>query len=321
MKTSIKTDQPTPVSSNLQVWMRQHPLFSFFFLAYTISWLLSIPDILAEWGVLPKSLFVIFFTIKSFGPALAAYIMVRIMNGNEGWQALRRSMTQWRAGWEWYVFILLGIPAVFTLGILVLPGALASFQGLPPHLLITYLILPGALASFQGLPPHFLITYLISFILIFFGGGPLGEEPGWRGFALPRLQTRYGAFRATLLLGILWTFWHLPDFLTSAQHGGPAAGLKPFITNLPLFTLMVVALAFIFTWVFNHTQGSVFMALLLHASINTFGILQSPAIFSAPIVTNTDLPFMLPTVTLAILIIILTGGRLGYHPEQGQVQN
>jgi uncharacterized protein len=297
MNTSMNSSRSTPTSRNLQQWVQLHPLFSFFFMAYAISWVISIPVILSEWHILPKTAFTFnfFFIIKSFGPALAAYIMIRIMEGKEGWHNLRSRIRLLRVGWRWYVFILLGIPAVLLLGILVLPGALASFQ---------------------GFPPNFLVGYLISFILIFFGGGPLGEEPGWRGFALPRMQFRYGSLRATLLLGVLWTFWHLPDFLTSAQGGGPGVGLSTFYTRLPIFSLMVMALAIIFTWVFNHTQGSLFISILLHASINTFGTVQP--LFSAPSVISTDLPFLIGFGVPAILILILTRGQLGYQPENGQ---
>jgi membrane protease YdiL (CAAX protease family) len=277
--------------------MSRHVLISFFLLAYAISWLLSLPVILSEWHILPKNMltFYFFFTIKSFGPFLAAYIMNRIMEGKEGWLRLRSRFKLWNVGWKWYAFVLLGVPALMLLGISVLPGALSSFQ---------------------GFPPHFVIAYLITFILIFFAGGPLGEEPGWRGFALPRMQARYGALRGTLLLGILWTFWHLPDFLTSAQKGGPGTGLYPFYAGLPVFFLEVMALAIIFTWVFNHTQGSLFIALVLHASYNAFGVV--PPLFAAPSVTGTDLPFVIATVVPAILIIVLTRGRLGYQTNREQ---
>jgi membrane protease YdiL (CAAX protease family) len=243
--------------------MRRYPLVSFFLMAYAFSWILSIPAVLSAWGILPAATFVVFFTIKSFGPFMAAYIMTSVIEGREGVLRLRRSLRQVRAGWPWYAFILVGVPALLFLGIA---------------------ILPGALASFQGIPPHFLAIYLVTFVLIFFGGGPLGEEPGWRGFALPRMQPRYGPLWGTLLLGALWAFWHLPDFLTVAQRGGPGTNFTRLaIINFPVFFVMVMAMAVIFTWVFNHTGGSVFIAILLHASINAFGTVV--ALFSARIVT------------------------------------
>jgi uncharacterized protein len=295
MEASKISDQPTSGMKSLQEGMRQHPLVSFFVMAYAISWILSIPAILMQWGILSNnSLFTIFFTIKSFGPFLAAYVMIRLLEGQAGVRRWRQSIRQVRAGWRWFVFILLGIPALMLLGIVVLPGALASFQ---------------------GFPPHFLVTYLVSFVLIFFGGGPLGEEPGWRGFALPRLQPRYGALRGTLLLGVLWTFWHLPDFLTSAQRGGPGTNMAGLLTiNFPIFFLMVMSLAVIFTWVFNHNHASLFIVILLHTSINTFGLLQP--LFSASSVTSTDLFACIGALVPALLILILTRGRLGYQPGQ-----
>ncbi len=295
METTNKYSQPTTAPRDLQQVMKQHPLVSFFILAYAISWILSIPVILTEWGILQNEMiFTIFFTIKSFGPFLAAYIMIRMLEGKGGVRIWWGRIKQGRVGWQWYAITLLGFPAFGLLGIMVLPGALASFQ---------------------GLPQHFLMTYLVSFILIAFAGGPLGEEPGWRGFALPRIQARYGALVGTLILSVLWTFWHLPDFLTSAERGGPGANLTTLLTvNLPIFLLMVMSLAVIFSWVFNRTKGSVFIAILLHTSLNTFGIVQP--FFTAPSMVKTDLFMCIAAVTWAALILIFTRGRLGYLSGQ-----
>ena len=221
--------------------------------------------------------------------------MFRVVEGEEGWLDLRKRLKQVRVNWKWYAFILLGIPAMMLLGILVLPGALISFQ---------------------GFPQYFLVRYPILLVAIFFGGGPLGEEIGWRGFALPRMQSCFGPLKATLLLGVLWTFWHFPEFFSSAQLGGPSAGLTPFYIHLPIFLVMVTAIAIIMTWVFNHTGGSVFIAVLLHASFDTFGSTVQP-LFSVSIVSGTNIPFALAMVVLAIPILVLTRGQLGYQSSQG----
>jgi membrane protease YdiL (CAAX protease family) len=298
MNTSNASAQSISVSKSLQQWMRQHPLFSFFLMAYAFTWIILIPYVLAEWSLLPKATFyILFFILHTFGPTLSAYIMFRITEGKQGWLNLRSRIKQVRAGWQWYVFILLGIPALILIGILVLPGALVSFQ---------------------GLPQFFLVKYPFLFVLVFFGGGPLGEEIGWRGFALPRMQSRYGPLKATLLLGVLWTFWHLEDFLTSAQLGGPGTGFSAFTFHLPVFFLMVMALNIIVTWVFNNTRGSVFIAILLHASFDTFGSTVQP-LFSAPIISRTNLSFVIGFAVLAILLLVLTRGRLGHQPGQEQL--
>jgi membrane protease YdiL (CAAX protease family) len=291
------TTQEADTSGGLRRLMRKRPLLFFFLIAYAFSWVLSIPAVLSTWGILPPSALAVFFIIKSFGPYVAASVVTRAIDGREGMLRLRRSVRQVRVDRRWYVLILIGIPAVMLVGL----G-----------------MLPGALASFQGLPPKFLATYAVTFILIFFGGGPLGEEPGWRGFALPRMQPLFGPLWATLLLGVAWAFWHLPDFLMTAQRGGPGADYASlFAVNFPIFLVMVLAMSVIFTWVFNRTRGSVFIAILLHTSINAFG--TAAALFSAPIVTGTDLFVCVAFVVPALLIIGLTRGRLGYETGRARL--
>jgi membrane protease YdiL (CAAX protease family) len=278
--------------------MARHPLFAFFCMAYAFSWIMTIPAILAEWGFLPASLFNIFFLIKAFaGPFLAGVIMVNLTEGKAGLARFWRRFVQVRAGWQLYLLILLGIPALFLLGIIVQPGTLARFQGFP-----------------HNSPAYYLIYYLITFVITFFFGGPLAEEPGWRGFALPRMQPLYGPLKGALLLGVVWAFWHLPDFLTRAQGGGPGTGWGAFFTNLPIFVVMVVAISIVMTWVFNHSGGSLFIMILLHASINTAGIL--PELFPAaniPIMTMSNLAMLMAVAVPALLIAILTRGHLGYR--------
>lgn len=288
-------DEARPAPTGLRAALRRRPLFSFFFMAFAFSWITLLPFILSEWGILPPGdIWKVFFVLNPFtGPTLAAFIMVRITEGKDGWRTMRRRIRQTRVGWKSYLFILLGVPAVLLLGILALPGAAASFT---------------------GVTPSFLAKYPILFVLVFFGGGPLGEEIGWRGFALPRLQSRFGALRASLILGLVWTCWHLPHFLTSAQRGGPGSALSILYVNLPIFFVMVMSLTVIFTWTFNRTRGSVFIAILLHTSVNAFGT-AIVALFPARIVNGTDLPFALSFAILAMAIIVLSRGSLGYKPD------
>jgi uncharacterized protein len=154
--------------------------------------------------------------------------------------------------------------------------------------------------------------------VVFFMGGPLAEEPGWRGFALPRLQRRYGPLQGTLLLGVLWACWHLPHFLTPAQHGGPGTGFATFAANFPIFVLLATALAIIFTWVFNHTEGSLLIAILMHTSVNANLL---PVLFPAPLVTKIDLFAVIGFAVPALLIVILTRGGLGYQLDQKQIES
>jgi membrane protease YdiL (CAAX protease family) len=150
--------------------MRRHPLFFFFFISYAGSWIVMMPYVLSVWGILPGD-YSILYIIKPFvGPMLAAIIMTGITEGKSGLLHLRDRLKQRSAGRQWYIFILLGIPILTLIGIIVQPGLLASFKGVTPVLLVTY-------------PAYFFIVFF---------GVALPEEIGWRGFALPRMQPRYG---------------------------------------------------------------------------------------------------------------------------------
>jgi membrane protease YdiL (CAAX protease family) len=120
-----------------------------------------------------------------------------------------------------------------------------------------------------GNPPRGLEAGLTwgAYAVILMGGwltGPLAEESGWRGFALPRLQARMSALNASLLLGLLWAFWHLPQYLTGGVQTG---GMMPFFIFVPV----TVVLTILFTWVFNNTRGSLVATTLMHFSYNFSG--------------------------------------------------
>ena len=293
MQTFIEPDQSSLSDKTIKNLMRQHPLFFFFLVAYAFSWILSIPFILSEWGILHGD-FKIVFALKSFGPFVSAIILTRVIEGRVGVIRLRQRIKQTNAGLKWYLIILLGIPTAIMLGIIIQPGAMAGFKGLQPLLIVSY---PLTLAA------------------VFFGGGPLGEEPGWRGFALPRMQKRCGPLWGTLLLSVFWTCWHLPDFLTSAQGGGPGMGFSTFLITFPSFLVLIAALSIILTWIFNRTKGSIFISALAHASVNTPQVVLIP-LFPTVGITSLNLAALIGLGIPAVLIIILTRGRLGYHPDE-----
>ncbi len=275
--------------------MRKHPLFFFFFMSYAFSWIISIPYVLSVWGIL-KGDYTIAFILKPFvGPTLAAIIMTVITEGKAGLLRLRDRLKQRRVGWQWYLFVLQGIPTLLLLGIIIQPGTLASFQGLTPVILVSY-------------PAYFAVVFF---------GVAMPEEIGWRGFALPRMQPRYGPLWGTLLLGVLWDFWHLLYFLTPDHGGGPGISFATFLTNFSIFFVMVVAIAIIFTWVFNHTRESIFISNLAYAAIDTPQLVWIP-LFLAVNETSMDLAFLIGFGVPALLIVILTRGRLGYQPSQEQ---
>src|SRR4029453_396270 len=203
--------------------VRRHPLVAFFVLAYVLTWWI--------YPLLKFSPLLSLFGL--FGPALAAIIMAAVTGGKAGVKALLSRVVLWRVGLPWYV-IALGLPTVLsiaTAGLSYLFGASKSMQ-------------VGALTVLE----------LVLFVLV------VGEEVGWRGYALPLLLEKRSAVTASLILGVLWGLWHLPTFVVP---GTPQYGLP-----LAAFVLLTIEYSILMTWVFLHTLGSVLIATLFHGAIN-----------------------------------------------------
>jgi membrane protease YdiL (CAAX protease family) len=213
--------------SRLSSVVKRHPLIAFFLLAYALTWWASI-----VYAFYPNP-----FPVFPYGPFLAAIIVLGLTTGKSGIKQLLRRIVLWRVGLRWYA-IALFLPIVLA----VVAVYLNVLLGAPAPTL-------GELGSWPGLLIVFPLTLLI--------GGPLGEEPGWRGYALPRLQTGRSALAASLILGALIALWHLPLLLTS-EEPVPAAAFFPEI----------IAGMIVISWVYNNTQGSVLLAVLIHTSHN-----------------------------------------------------
>jgi membrane protease YdiL (CAAX protease family) len=146
-------------------------------------------------------------------------------------------------------------------------------------------------------------------------GGPLFEEPGWSGFALPRLQRVHSPLVGGFILGSLWALWHLPGFLIPSQAltDIPPRGT---VLDFVVFALALIALRLVIQWVFNNTKGSVLMAILVHASWNTFYSAALIQLFPAPSVLGSYLNLTIAAGVLALAIIVMTRGRLGCRQEE-----
>jgi membrane protease YdiL (CAAX protease family) len=263
--------------------LNHYPLTAFFTLAYIGSWIVWLPMLLAGKNMIPLLILGPFA-----GPTLAAFVLTAATSGKAGGRALLGRYGQWRFGWPWYLAALAGAPLVLMLSVAALYGAAA----LPPL---------GEQSSAIG------VAYAISLVVNLLIGGILGEEPGWRGFALPRLQARYGALTGSVVLGVLWSLWHIPLILVP--------GGATWTGSLALFAVLGIALTLIHTWVYNGTRASLLAVMLLHASINTSTRLILPNI---PGLSRDDGNLTLVVVysAVALLIIVLTKGGMAATPAQ-----
>lgn len=275
--------------------VRRHPLTSFFVLAFGISWLAWLPYVLSSSGlalvdldipaVLGTTQLLGVLPGAYLGPLTAALVVTAVADGRPGLRAWGRRLVNWRVGWRWYVTVLAGVPAV---------------------IMATTLLLPGASSGMQGVGVTLLGVYLVVLMLQLVTTG-LAEEPGWRDFALPRLQARRGPVLGTVILGVLWAGWHLPLFLTS--WGG-----WPNVTGgrVGEFILISILLSIVMTWVFNRTGGSVPLIMLLHSSINTVFSSIWPTVFPTLDWTrDSSHVLLIASAAVAVVLLVATRGRLG----------
>jgi membrane protease YdiL (CAAX protease family) len=202
----------------------------FFAATFAITWSLQLPALLAHWGLAsgPPEKYLALTGLGGLGPLLAA--MLASWREPGGVRALFAPLKTWRVGFGWYPLALFLPGAIFSVGMAVR----ALFGGADA----------GPWFYWPSAAP------LIIAMVVF----PVGEEFGWRGFALPRLLRVHGAVRASLLLGLIWGVWHLPMFLL--------VGIKP--RELALMAVFFPAASLVFTWLYRHTRGSMLLALLMH---------------------------------------------------------
>jgi uncharacterized protein len=258
--------------------MKRHPLIWFFALTYLLSWygwVLHLAGVTKGGGLNP------------LGPLVAALIVTAVTERWAGVKRLLAAIVRWRVSIGWYAIAFL------------LPIAIASLAAG----IVWLLGAPGPsatqLAAWREIPDRFI------FVFLFIG---LGEEPGWRGFLLPRLQERRTALKASLLLWVAWAIWHAPLFGTEFT---PA--------RIPPWLLGLCAGSVVHTWLFNRTRGSVLLQMIMHSSLNAFSAGYIFAMFGGADQTRLYWMFAALWVATAGIVLAIDGPQLGRRsPEASQ---
>lgn len=214
-------------------------LIPFFILAYALSWSIQVPLALQSNGLLSTSLPYGLHYLSAFGPLISAVIITALSEGRTGLRQLAARMTRWRVSIVWWLVALAPLLLYMLTGILI-----SIFTSETP--------IGSAFGGLDFLPD--LGWLALPFWILTFG---IGEETGWRGFALPRLQRKRSALHATLILWMLWTLWHLPLFFYSYEAA-----------ILPGLTLGLLAGSITFTWLYNSAGGSVLILAVWHGTFN-----------------------------------------------------
>lgn len=222
-------------------WIKRSPLVAYFVLVFGIEWLL----VFTLSSRLPP---MIALLIGSWLPNSVGLLVTGVAGGQVGLRKLLSKVVLWRISPKWYVIALF------------MPITIAFIT------IILYMLIGNPLPDFAP------TNQLLLIILIAVFTGAMGEELGWRGTALPRLQARWNALISSLILGVLWGLYHLPSFLLSGMP----------LQNLPLLPFMLAALglSIIISWTFNQTCGSLITAFLYHFAFNFIG--NATSIFVVP---------------------------------------
>ena len=237
--------------------LKRYPMWLYLVMAFVISWALwavliatTSPDAMQE-GITPS--FILLAMLGGFGPSIAGVVATAIVDGKSGLADLWARTKRWRVPVRWYVIALLLTPVVGLVTVVI-----DRAFGLPA-------------ATWKSA----LATLPISVIWPIFAA--LGEEFGWRGFMLPRLQKRQTALWASIVVAVAWGVWHLPtQYLAFRQYG-----LLVVFTHLLLDNILpLIPMTIAMTWVHNSTGKSMLLMLLFHFSIT----------FTAQVYSVVDMP-------------------------------
>jgi membrane protease YdiL (CAAX protease family) len=232
------------MSLSLSGLTKKHSLVAYFVLAYAITWIIHIPLALSAQGLLDVTLAPSLHFLGAYGPMLAAFIVTGMTFGIPGLRGLLGQMSRWRVGIGWLLIAVFSPAALFLVSAVIIRFWDGTWPDFSQFGHITEL---PSLSWFAGW-----IVWTLTF--------GLGEETGWRGFALPRLQRNRSARSATLILGALWALWHLPQFFYNFEMN---------LFGVVAFTVSIMSGALVLTWLYNSTGGSVLVTALWHGALNT----------------------------------------------------
>lgn len=277
----------------MKTFINRYQLIIFFILTFVFSWF--------PWyaGIAPE--------VMAMGPSLAAFILVIIIGGKRGFVDLVRPFGRWRVSLKLWAIAIFG-PAVLYL------------IGLGVHLL-----LGGEAPPFIMLKEELnLIPLYLVMVVLMPWNGPVGEEFGWRGYALPKLQNKFDPLIASLIIGTIWGIWHLPSFFAPQGVVGAIAATVGMVFIIP-YTLGTIANSIFMTWLYNKSKASALIAgIVWHAAINFWApvLLSDSSLVAAQ--EGTHLPTIAPNLYLtvlavqvvgAIILVIATKAKLGFENQ------
>jgi membrane protease YdiL (CAAX protease family) len=283
--------------TEIEISIKRRPVMAYFAMTFVISWggvlILGAPYGMPTTREQFEAVYPIVFLPYLLGPVVSSLVMTGVIDGKAGFRDLLSRLLRWRVAAGWYAVALLTAPLLVMVILLALS-------------LISPAFLPGIFTTDDRL------TLVLTGLGVGLFGGGLLEEPGWTGFAVPRLRRRYGVFATGLIVGAVWGVWHfLPTYWGSGDSSG-ALSLSLLLPPLFFYAAVLPAYRVLMVWVYEQTE-SLLVVILMHASLTA-----STLFVLAPAVEGAFL-FLYYLVLAAVLwgivraVVMATGRQV---PEQ-----
>lgn len=277
----------------MKSFLQRHSLIVGVLLMFLCTWTID----LSNSGVLPLRVpFAVALTL-GWGFFVVSVGMTWATLGKDATATFLKRVLIWRVGWKWWLAALLLLPGLQFAAVLLT----AWLTGLPVDFSTPMIRAVVPLdAPLLALAAPWLIFEILT----------NGEEWGWRGYILPRLQAKHSALVSSLIVGVLWSVWHLPKFLGTGLNSD-----RSFLW----FTVALLALSVLFTWLYNNTRGSILLVMLFHATQNTAGMLL-PVKFAAAGGLDQNVLVLL-IVAAAVTVTVAAGAQNLSHTAERQIQH
>lgn len=273
----------------MKSFLQRHALLVGVLLMFLYTWAIE----LANSGILPFGVPPAVVLTLGWGFILVSVLMTWVTLGKAAMVTFLKRLLIWRVGWMWWLVALLLLPALQFASILLTSWLTAVPADFSSPMIRSIVPLDVPLLALAA--PWLVFELLTN-----------GEEWGWRGYILPRLQAKYNALIASLIVGLLWSVWHLPKFLGSGLNNE-----RSFLW----FTVGLLALSVLFTWLYNNTRGSILLVVLFHATQNTVGVLL-PVQFAVAGGIAENLLIVL--VVLVAAVVTLAAGAENLSRAEGR---
>jgi len=270
-------------------WIKKHALVFYFILAYAVTWCFEIPIALSAREMIKAQVPMAIHYLGAFGPMIAALMVTALTERTAGIRALLSRWFKWRVEIRYYAFAVLAPAVLFALAVLINRVATGVWPDLSLLGEADYLPYLGPLGA----------------LMLWFLTYGLGEETGWRGYALSHLQQRYSAASATLILAVLWAFWHVPAFFYRDTY------IEMGLLGFPMFMVSITFATMVFTWLYNSTGGSLLLVILFHAFFNWLSVSEAGG-------ASVGIVMSLPIILWAIFVVRRYGPE-NAAPVQRQV--